>query len=80
LKKNSLFENLSACAVFNFYIKTKSDDLLSLDQIIATCKETNIDPNNADMLPGASNTGGEQTSIAALELRLQLWQTILWVS
>jgi hypothetical protein len=58
LKKNSLFKNLSACAVFNFYIKTMSDDLPSLDQIITTCKET----NNEDMLPGASNIGGEQTS------------------
>jgi flagellar biosynthesis/type III secretory pathway chaperone len=46
LKKNSLFKNLP-----------------SLDQIIATYKkETNINPNDEDMLPGASNTGGEQTS------------------
>jgi hypothetical protein len=34
-----------------------SDDL---GQIIATCKETNTDPENEDMLPGTSNTEAER--------------------
>jgi aminopeptidase C len=48
---------------FKFLYKNNEWRCYFLNQIIATCKETNIDSNNEGMLLGTSTTEGEQTSI-----------------